>query len=306
MPNRQSTKNGDHPIFEQRARTSSPAVQLFRGPPPSFGDKVFRGGREQAYVWVKARLLIRDPDRFRAFERQILDAKHGSEWKSISKAIGRTVGARLLQKWDNVKSALMLSLVCRKFCQNQQLASYLLNTKNAWLIEANPGDSFWGAGLGVREIEDRVRQNGVNGLTFPGGNHLGKIIMRVRSFLAGEGGMPRCLALGDSVLKGLDFPDASVLVWPGANLEIITLLADLAYIPGAFSQIVVHAGTNDLADLASGGVGPGRAYLPIGVTPQSITHTLMARFSIPAKQFLFFSTYWASENYNFGNFISPL
>ena len=56
----------------------------------------FSGGVEQAYVWVKARLLIRDPDRFRAFERQILDAKHGSEWKSISKAIGRTVGARLL------------------------------------------------------------------------------------------------------------------------------------------------------------------------------------------------------------------
>ena len=195
--------------------------------------------------------------------------------------------------------AVMLSLVCRKFCQNQNLTSYLLSTKNAWLIEANPGDSFWGAGLGVREIEDRVRRNGVNGLTFPGGNHLGKILMRVRSFLAGEGGMPRCLALGDSIFKGLDFLDASVLVWPGANLEIITLLADLAYIPGAFSQIVVHAGTNDLADLASGGVGPGTCLSPDWSNPTIYNTYPNVPFYLPAKQLLFISTYWASKNYNF-------
>ena len=246
----------------------------------------FSGGVEQAYVWVKARLLIRDPARFQAFERRIFGTTRPAEWKSISKAVGNSVGARELAKWDDVKSALMLSLVWRKFHQNSELSDFLLSTQNQWLVEANPSDSFWGAGIGVREIEERVRRHGARNLKFPGGNILGGILMSIRSFLAGEGVVQQYLVLGDSILKGIDFSDASVLVWPGATLKMIELLADIAYIPGGYRYVVIHAGTNDVADIGAGGTGLGRSYLPRGVTPQVVSSTLLPRYSSLLNTFL--------------------
>ena len=72
--------------------------------------------------------------------------------------------------WNDVKLSIMEDLVREKFINNWELSEKLLNTKDAELIEGNCwGDTFWGMDL---------RHNPPIG-----GNHLGKILMKVRDEL---------------------------------------------------------------------------------------------------------------------------
>jgi ribA/ribD-fused uncharacterized protein len=68
--------------------------------------------------------------------------------------------------WNQVKLAIMANLVKQKFNNNVELRVKLLNTGNDELVEGNRwNDTFWGICNGK------------------GTNHLGKIIMDVRSQL---------------------------------------------------------------------------------------------------------------------------
>lgn len=84
-----------------------------------------------------------------------------------ARRLGRKVSLR--KDWEQVKIPLMREIVQAKFEQNPQLKDMLLATGDAYLEEGNTwGDRIWGT---------------VNGA---GANHLGRILMEVRTFISME------------------------------------------------------------------------------------------------------------------------
>ena len=83
-----------------------------------------------------------------------------------AKRRGRRV--RLRRDWEQVKDRIMEEIVRAKFSQNEELKEQLLATGDAQLVEGNRwNDRYWGVDI----------RSGV------GENHLGKILMKVRSEL---------------------------------------------------------------------------------------------------------------------------
>ena len=83
-----------------------------------------------------------------------------------AKRRGRRV--RLRRDWEQVKDRIMEEIVRAKFSQNKELKEQLLATGDAQLVEGNRwNDRYWGVDI----------RSGV------GENHLGKILMKVRSEL---------------------------------------------------------------------------------------------------------------------------
>lgn len=84
-----------------------------------------------------------------------------------AKSRGRQIGLR--PDWEEVKLGIMEEIVRAKFTQNHALRQQLLDTGDRELREGNSWhDTFWGVDL----------------RTGKGENHLGKILMKVRSELA--------------------------------------------------------------------------------------------------------------------------
>ena len=80
------------------------------------------------------------------------------------KRFGRTFPLR--EDWDSVKLEIMEHLLRQKFERESNLADKLISTFPAKLMEGNSwGDTFWGVCRGKGE------------------NHLGKILMKIRSEL---------------------------------------------------------------------------------------------------------------------------
>ncbi len=84
---------------------------------------------------------------------------------SVSRKLGQTVKKR--DDWDNVKVDIMYYLVFQKFDNDRNLKKLLLDTGNKHLEELNAWrDVFWGTNVDGE-----------------GENHLGKILMKVRSVI---------------------------------------------------------------------------------------------------------------------------
>ena len=82
-----------------------------------------------------------------------------------AKRMGRVIVIR--PDWDDIRVQVMDDIVFAKFDQNPSLKQRLLDTEDAELVEGNHwGDDFWGVPHGRH-----------------GENHLGKILMSVRSRL---------------------------------------------------------------------------------------------------------------------------
>jgi ribA/ribD-fused uncharacterized protein len=90
-----------------------------------------------------------------------------------AKRLGRTKTAAFRSDWESIKDEVMYTGIKAKFQQNPVLATLLLETGSAWLIEKAPRDSYWGSG-----------PNGC------GKNKTGHIIMRVRRDLASQPSNP--------------------------------------------------------------------------------------------------------------------
>ncbi len=78
-------------------------------------------------------------------------------------ALGRDRSMPLRADWEMVKVDIMAAAVLKKFTTHAEPRALLLSTNERSLVEAAPGDYFWGAG-----------QDGT------GENHLGRILMDVR------------------------------------------------------------------------------------------------------------------------------
>ena len=109
---------------------------------------------ENAYQAAKMKNIS---DRLRFTDCKASEAKH----------LGRVLP--MLDNWDKVKRKVMYDLVYQKFDTYEDLKHKLLRTGEAILEEGNWwGDTYWGT---------------VNG---KGQNHLGKILMKVRTELHGK------------------------------------------------------------------------------------------------------------------------
>ena len=78
--------------------------------------------------------------------------------------------------WNELKIETMEKGLRAKFLQNSHLQDFLLQTKTNTLIEANPRDKFWGAGLSVTNHLIWKK----NSLLGYAKNHLGCLLMNLR------------------------------------------------------------------------------------------------------------------------------
>ena len=104
---------------------------------------------------------------------QILKSKTPGE----AKALGRNVSNFDLQIWMDHRMKIVIEGNQLKFSQNEELKSFLLNTKERILIEASPVDEIWGVGLSS-DSNDIQNPN-----TWRGLNLLGFALMEVRDLL---------------------------------------------------------------------------------------------------------------------------
>lgn len=97
---------------------------------------------------------------------------------SKAKALGRSRSLNLRKDWETVKIDIMKDICFAKFNQNPKLKKYLIETCNDKLEEGNDwGDDFWGT---------------VNG---KGENHLGIILMEIRSTFLKEAGLVSAITI---------------------------------------------------------------------------------------------------------------
>ncbi|BAZ42522.1 hypothetical protein NIES4101_84910 [Calothrix sp. NIES-4101] len=99
-------------------------------------------------------------------DEYIIPSIHAAKTPEIAAALGRNCDRCLRPDWDIVKISVMQKAVLQKFLSHADIRAVLLTTEEEILIEDSPCDYFWGCGAS--------RQ---------GENHLGQILMNVRTQL---------------------------------------------------------------------------------------------------------------------------
>ncbi|WP_414526747.1 NADAR family protein [Nodularia chucula] len=94
----------------------------------------------------------------------IIPVIYASETPEDAAALGRCATRQLRSDWEIVKTQVMRDAVLKKFLTHLDIQEILLSTGNQTLVENSPNDYFWGCG---------AKKNGTN--------HLGKILMSVRT-----------------------------------------------------------------------------------------------------------------------------
>lgn len=117
---------------------------------------------EQAYQFFKTRTCKRDDT-----AAKIMATSN----PRVIKTAGDSIGATAV--WESNKYAFMRSIVYNKFVQNPELGKKLLDTLDTPLYECTK-NRWWGCGLRFDAPEWEKK-------TFPGLNHMGNILMEVRS-----------------------------------------------------------------------------------------------------------------------------
>jgi N-glycosidase YbiA len=103
--------------------------------------------------------------KFLGSELEYLMAKiRSATTPELAASIGREPDHFPSTDWQQRKLTVMEKALCQKFATHLDLRQLLLNTGTATIIEDSPVDYFWGCGL------DRS-----------GENHLGQILMQIRT-----------------------------------------------------------------------------------------------------------------------------
>lgn len=128
----------------------------------------------QEYCCMEQMMMASKAQLFNAQEimQKILQSKDPKEIKQL----GRMVPNFSDQIWDQVKHSIVLNGNFRKFISNVEIRDFLINTKDAILVEASPYDRIWGIGM------EENNQN-INNLSLWGQNMLGFALMEVRDEL---------------------------------------------------------------------------------------------------------------------------
>lgn len=121
--------------------------------------------------WMMARkaLLFGDRQTF----KKILEADRPDQVRLLSTSIPDFDETT----WSECKYDIVSEGNFHKFNQNKKLCSYLMSTRDAVLVEANPFDKVWGIGLSAdaKNVSDPY--------TWEGLNLLGFALMEVREYL---------------------------------------------------------------------------------------------------------------------------
>lgn len=120
---------------------------------------------EQYMMSQKAKLFNDDV----MFQR-IMNATHPNDYKKL----GRKVKNFNLNVWKEHQVDIVINGNMAKFSQNEDIKSFLLNTKGRILVEASPYDTIWGIGLSCNA------PNIENPCVWKGCNLLGFSLMQVR------------------------------------------------------------------------------------------------------------------------------
>lgn len=85
-----------------------------------------------------------------------------------AKTLGRKVANFDNDTWNEHRMNIVIEGNCLKFAQNEDLKTFLLNTKQRVLVEASPVDEIWGVGLSKNsnKINDPNNWRGLNLLGF--------------------------------------------------------------------------------------------------------------------------------------------
>lgn len=118
------------------------------------------------YMMGKKALLFHDQEIF----EKILTKNSPKDVKDLGRQIRNFDGA----KWDAHKYEIVKQGNLLKFSQNEDLKSFLLQTKDKVLAEASPVDPIWGIGLAEDNSNAFIPQN------WRGLNLLGFALMEVR------------------------------------------------------------------------------------------------------------------------------
>lgn len=90
------------------------------------------------------------------------------------KDLGRQIKNFDAEKWDAQKYEIVKRGNFLKFSQNEDLKSFLIQTKSKILVEASPVDLIWGIGFAEEDLNAKIPQN------WKGENLLGFALMEVR------------------------------------------------------------------------------------------------------------------------------
>ena len=100
-----------------------------------------------------------------------------SEDPKEHKRLGYTVNGLRKDVWESNRDRIMKVALEAKFEQSEPCRAFLKGTKKTRLVEANPKDRYWGAGLGLRD-RDIWNHN-----KWKGQNKLGGMLMEIRETL---------------------------------------------------------------------------------------------------------------------------
>ena len=84
-------------------------------------------------------------------------------------------------RWrSGVCKVVMEKAILAKFMQNKHLTDVLLSTGSKDIVEASPHDTYWGAGVNMRNIVSTPKEQ------WPGRNELGQLLMKARDMITGK------------------------------------------------------------------------------------------------------------------------
>ena len=132
-----------------------------------FEERKFHSS-EQCFMFQKATYL-----KIRKLQTEYCSQKLQSRQRRIDKRITNFNN----KLWHSVAEECMFKAVLSKFSQNEDLADFLRATGNTELVEANPSDTFWGAGMALRDKNIFCKE------MWRGKNRAGMVISRMRSHL---------------------------------------------------------------------------------------------------------------------------
>ncbi len=134
-------------------------------------DGIVYSTAEHFMMAEKAR-LFNDQD----IREKIISSSH----PGAAKNLGREIVNFDEDVWCENRFDIVVKGNLAKFSQNNELKSFLINTKDRILVEASPIDKIWGVGLAKdhNDIENPLKWEGLNLLGFA--------LMKTRSLLANE------------------------------------------------------------------------------------------------------------------------
>ena len=165
-----------HPVHTKEVSDSVIAFYTAKSPlsnfyPSKFSEASIVFQSVEHYISYKKAMFFNDT----RLAEEILKTEDPLKAKLLGKKV-RNFNAK---EWSQQQCLIMREGLSCKFSQNMALKDELAATRNMTLVEANPHDKFWGAGISI--YDDKLQDP----TSYPGKNMLGKLLAELRASLCG-------------------------------------------------------------------------------------------------------------------------